>query len=198
MRWLIFLLLSSSLIACETIQFRYEDRALASETNLIKNYSFHHIGVLGLIEFSDPVSPQNICSESYTPVAIQTERDIKIWGINYVGILLSGGLFTSAYSPQAVTVFCKSKVRTPIETIESEVFSREVASANSLSKFKVLSVKNNKALIQFIKPIPNSKVFILVHSDAQIRILKKKKRRAVIAVGDAKLEKGNYYKASHE
>ncbi|MDW8189885.1 MAG: hypothetical protein RMK80_02815 [Pseudobdellovibrionaceae bacterium] len=86
---LLFLILSS----CHTIH-------LKNGKTYNKQYDtadFHHIFVLGFVEFSDPVVPQNMCPNGWDSVRTRT-GPLQI---------LVGAFTGPIYSPREVSVACK-------------------------------------------------------------------------------------------
>lgn len=84
-----------ALTSCETIYFKKE---ATSPTYPISNESYHHIGIFGLVEFSDPYNPQKTCSDWSS---IRSENSF-----------LSGLISTvtyNIYSPRTVSVVCSQK-----------------------------------------------------------------------------------------
>ncbi|HEY8279397.1 MAG TPA: hypothetical protein VIH99_07240 [Bdellovibrionota bacterium] len=83
--------------ACSTINFKQnEDSRTSFETN-----DWHHIGILSLVEFSDPVNPDKVCEKRGWDT-VRTRKgplQVLVGLIPYVGAL---------YSPEEASVACKS------------------------------------------------------------------------------------------
>lgn len=184
---IIFIFLGSFLLlSCQTIRFSNSSRDLASHEDLYKVNKIHHIGILGLVEYSDPVMPKRICSNKKI-ISVQTEVDLKIWAIGVVGYILSGGLASLVYTPMAVSVYCGKNKRV-----------REIASIRSSIEedlsFKVLKITYNKAIIYFKEEMPRGKSFKVVGFEKKIHFIKKGQRKALVRINDLDLKIGRTYK----
>ena len=89
------ILVSCSLFlgACSTIHFHNGEDA----TKAYEQENWHHIGVLSLVEFSDPVNLKQACEDS----AWESVRTQKA-GLQVLVHLLAGWI----YSPEEVSVAC--------------------------------------------------------------------------------------------
>ena len=92
---LILLSFLVSLSSCYTIHFSKTSQSPPQEYQFT---SWHHIGLSGLFEFSDPVNLKEICSEQgdWSSVRVQT---------GFVQLLVTG-LTNNLYSPKKVSIQC--------------------------------------------------------------------------------------------
>lgn len=94
MRYIILLPLLFSLTACSTIQFSQTD----TYSEEVTSASWHHGGIFGLVEFSDPVNLKQACDgkELKTFTTEQTFLQGLVSGVTY-----------SLYTPRNVAVACQ-------------------------------------------------------------------------------------------
>lgn len=105
---LILLFFLVSLSSCHTIQFSKTSQYPPQEYQFT---SWHHIGLAGLFEFSDPVNLKEICSEKgdWSSVRVQTgivQGLVKRLSIpigSKIAPFVSIGFF---YSPEEVSIQC--------------------------------------------------------------------------------------------
>ena len=182
----IYLLLCFFLLtACHTIRFIEGDKYLHEYKDLTKNPLIHHVGALGLMEFSYPIAPKEICRDKQA-VSYETKYSLLTWIISRLWI----------YSPVAATVYCSGDditAKDPKLEKKRSIASLEQTSGEDIT-FKVLKIRNKKALVIFKKEIPESEFFEL--DNKEVNILKSKKNKAVISVKNIGLEVGKLYKAS--
>ena len=107
-----------SLTGCYTIHF-------VKDSSSVPQYytysSWHHIGLLGLMEFSDPVNLKNICGNKDQWGAVKVQTGI-LQGLVRSIVIPTGGSYYSPelrtdvpytvgvgqfYSPEEVSVSCK-------------------------------------------------------------------------------------------
>lgn len=106
--------------SCATIRFVKS----SDNEEAYKKHQFHHIGLLGLYEYSSPVSPEKVCGSDNVSY-IETEHSLVTWAIRYIpsylgqtlwlmpdpsvaafGLILSSvGLI---YTPMSVNVACQN------------------------------------------------------------------------------------------
>ena len=65
---------------------------------------WHHIGIIGLVEFSDPVPLQNICPTGFSKVHHEVSF---INGLVTYGLNVFGGL-GFLYQPSTISVYCNN------------------------------------------------------------------------------------------
>lgn len=94
MKKLFILLALLGLSACHTFH-------LTNGSNFNRQYvteDWHHIGIVGLVEFSEPVNPKQIC-DGKEWASVRTREGFLQW----LAAQVSSGL----YNPQEVAVSCK-------------------------------------------------------------------------------------------
>lgn len=108
--------------SCATIRFTQSQPT----SDITYQDQIHHITLMGLYEYSDPVSPKKICNEGRLSY-VETEHSLATWAINQIPGFMSqsfnagavawkmpwlgglGALFSLVpilYSPMAVRVAC--------------------------------------------------------------------------------------------
>lgn len=111
----LILLLFLGLSGCYTIHFTKKNYHFAGY-----NYSkWHHIGLLGLLEFSDPVNLKATCGEEDNWQAVRVQTGFLQGLISFIptptGISIPfsdtsipmTGIIGSFYSPEEVSIACK-------------------------------------------------------------------------------------------
>ena len=99
--WLIALALTSS-SACYRTRMIFR-QAPMGQTSTEYDGKWHHGGVLGLVEFSDPVALDRACPGGVAEIEQRT---------SFLNGLVAG-LTWRLYTPQSVTVECASTTATP-------------------------------------------------------------------------------------
>ncbi len=94
MRINVLLALSTALGACSTIQFSEND----TYTEQANSEKWHHDGIFGLVEFSDPVNLKGMCGDKKMETFTSEKSFLQglIAGITY-----------SLYTPMQAAVTCK-------------------------------------------------------------------------------------------
>ena len=182
----------SILCSCQTIRFVKSDKAIANanKESLGLASKMHHIGILGLYEYSSPASIKSTCGKDF--VFVETYWGFKEWLIRSVGGFGTGGLIGLIWTPHSLDIACQ----------ETDT-DRQIASINSEDeflneefRFKVLKIKDRKIFIKFLDEIPTSKTFKIVHDDYRglAKIQKRINSKALIFAEGIKLKKNSIYK----
>ena len=102
-------LLAFSLFSCQTIHYVNGGGAPPHHYELVQ---WHHIGVLGLAEFSPPVNVKVICEDdgwravrTQTNIAQGAVKEIVPYFLNSI-MPLTGQVLKIAYSPEEASVAC--------------------------------------------------------------------------------------------
>ena len=95
---------------------------------------------------------------------------------------------------------CTTLFKSVNETKKTSYNNRNIASHNSpiekfIFEFKVIKIKNKKALIVFNKVETISKVLTLVNSNKRINVLEQKNGKAIIDIKGINLKINQVYKA---
>jgi hypothetical protein len=98
------LLLSAALMLSGCYKIDYMRSAPASPVPTSQQW--HHIGILALVEFSDPVPLQTICPTGFARV--HHEVSIVNGLVTMVLGSLTGGIVSSLYQPSTISVYCNS------------------------------------------------------------------------------------------
>ncbi len=187
MRYLSLIISLFFLVSCQTIRFVKNNKYLENiETqNIGVSTKLHHIGLLGLHEYSDPVSEKRICG-SDEHIYTETYTGWKEFLIKYFGGFLLIPLF---WSPLSVDVACifKNDSDHDISSIDFE---------EDEFNFKVLKLKQGKALIQFISKVPEGFTTFTVFNNKKIEITKIKYKTAIIIFNNIEFKKNNTYTAT--
>ena len=107
MKIVILLLIQCCVLSCTTIRFVNQDKNLSSNEDFIIIDKIHHIGLLGLYEYSKPVSPKRLCKNKNV-LYVETKHSLVTWAISLIlpAVPILGQVATIAYSPVSVTVAC--------------------------------------------------------------------------------------------
>ena len=101
--------------SCQTIHY-------TNKSDVPQDYTYskwHHIGILGLLEFSDPVNIQSICNDKNWK-AVRTQKGF-LQGLIPVAsnVILSAvgipAIGSYIYTPEEVAVACSAPLNTPPE-----------------------------------------------------------------------------------
>ncbi len=107
------LLLAFSFLSCHTIHFVNSGESAAAAGAPHDSAQWHHIGVLGLVEFSPPVDVQEICGDrgwrsvrAQTNIAQGAVKHIAPGVLSYI-IAGLGPVLSFIYTPEEASVSCK-------------------------------------------------------------------------------------------
>ena len=179
-RSILFFIFCFTLPSCWTIQFVQEERP-----EVIMRSKWHHIGWFGLVEFSKPVSINEMCQNGFSYVETNTSA-------SQVVLKAFSKFWFFAYQPESVSVACLPE--------DKEETGRALASVTStagpIQTLTVLKVKGEKAIVQFPQSVGlsnNQRIQLDGISEAVVKMVKG--RRAVIYTRGHKLEPNTVYTA---
>ena len=113
----LFLSLSAFfLCSCQTIHYvNSGEEGGFAQGGLYEISKWHHIGVLGLVEYSSPVNVPALCGEGAGWKAVRTQTNIAQGAVKGVAPAILnhvisglGSIFQFAYTPEEVSVSCGS------------------------------------------------------------------------------------------
>jgi len=95
------LLLSAALMLSGCYKIDYVRGAPSSPVPSASEW--HHIGIIGLVEFSDPVALQNICPTGFARVhhEVSVANRLVTMALSFVGA-------SALYQPSTISVYCNT------------------------------------------------------------------------------------------
>ena len=190
MKILSLVLSFSVLCSCYTIRFVKSNRAVANadQEYLGVASKMHHIGLLGLYEWSEPASIKRTCGIASDFVFVETYTGFKEWLIRYVGGLMTGGLLHLLWSPHSLEIACYEKTSS----------DRQIASVDNREfKFKILKIKKKNILIKFLNEVPSIDTFKVGNKSFEVIIVKRIQSRALILAKNVRFKKNKIYKGTY-